>query len=205
MPKITCTSEANVIPLSVEFQGHTLLGFGCVFHPKGRIWDCSPVTHPDGDTGPHPCLTHNAVLGCATSVKVNAPDTLPCWVTYHLPSCTCSLSFPTIFCFLLAELAQAWPCPALARFQCVFTGVVWSLVQSDLPWPHQLATPEHGDCRMSPQRVFEDGENNIFSQIPSCCPPVFAEILGIFHPMWLKSYKEGGFAFCFLKPAVRPF
>ena len=127
------------------------LRFWLVFHLKGGIWDYSLVIHPDGGSVTYPGLTHSALLGCATSVKGKALDTLPRWATYHLPLCTCSLSFPTTFCFLLAQLAQAWPCPALARFRCVLASVVegTSPVQSDLPWPHQLAAPEHGDYRVS--------------------------------------------------------
>lgn len=138
MPRIMFTPEVNIV---LHFEG--LHPWGSVgFSPQRSIWDYGPVIQPAGGRGAYPGLTHNVALGCATSRKGEARDTISCWATYYLPLYTCSSSFPTTFCFLLAQLAQAWPCPALARFRYVFTGMVEivSLVQSDLPWPHQLAT-----------------------------------------------------------------
>lgn len=144
MPKITFTSKVITPPLNAELQTHTP-GFWIGFHLLRDLWGYSPVIPPDGGAGAYPGLTHNAVLGCATSVKGKALNILPPWTTYQHPGYTCSLSFPTTFCFLLAQSAQAWPCPALARFWRVSAGMVKGMfpLQSDLPWPHQWADPEH--------------------------------------------------------------
>lgn len=165
MPKITFTSEVITLHLNVELQTQFMPRFGILFHVLGGLSDYSPIISPDGGAGAYPDLTHNAVLGCATSVKGKALNILPRWTTYHLPWCTCSLSFPTTFCFLLAQSAQAWPCPALASFWRVSAGMVkgMSPLQSDLPWPHQWADPEDDVYRVSHHSGSLKTENIAFS------------------------------------------
>lgn len=146
-----------------------------VFHLLGGLWGCSPVIPPDGGAGAYPGLTHSAVLGCATTVKGKALNILPRWTTCHLPWCTCSLSFPATFCFLLAQSAQAWPCPALARFWRVSAGMVkgMSPLQCDLPWPHQWAHPEDDVYRVSHCSRSLKTENTAFA-------PSFFPVLHLF-------------------------
>lgn len=97
------------------------------------------------------------------------------------------LIFPNHILLSACSGSSSVTMPSFGQVLMRFSGVVegTSPVQSDLPWPHQLAAPEHGDCRLSPQSVFEDGENNIFS-------PTFLLVLHLFFLEFLEYFILNG-------------
>lgn len=140
-PKLHLPLRWTFCPSVLNFRAMPSWVFGCFLSQRRHLrlhWCCSPRWSYGDLSRPwySPGLCHQCEEQHTGHPPLSGPS------IHHLPYI---LSLPT-FCFLLTPLTQVWPCPALTRFQCIFTGLVegTSLVHRDLPWLHQLAAPEHG-------------------------------------------------------------
>lgn len=162
--------------------------FWLFFIPNGASPSCYPPQYSYGDLARPgewygPGLCHQWEEQCTGHPLGHLPP--PFMHIHHI--------FTTNILLSSYSSISSVMCPAQTRFQCVFSGIVEGafLVHGGLPWLHQWAAHAHGICGAS-YYSWSLKMAKIFS--PSFLLVLhlsyFLGIFGIFHPKWLKYYKD---------------